>query len=366
MAEKVDEAPEDIILSDQVMSLAFHPSKEVLAASTVDGKVELHGYSLEGNKLLVSSSHHTDSCRALAFSDDGANLYTASADASIGAFDVAAMRPCGQLVNAHEAAVSCVLMLPGNFLASGDDNGVVKIWDLRQQKCCHTLNEHEDFISDMRLASDERTLVCTGGDGYLSVWNRRSGKLYAMSDQMEDEFLSCQIMKHGRKVVCGTQSGTLSIFSWGDWGDVSDRFPGHPESVECMVKVDEETLITCSEDGIIRIVSIQPNKLLGVIGEHEGYPVEHLAVSFDKKYLGSCSHDNTVKFWDVSELYEEGDDGEEGEEGMDEDGDAEMDVEDDSDDDSDDEPRGKHGRKGKKDAAGGRKAPKQRGFYDDM
>lgn len=64
------------------------------------------------------------------------------------------------------------------------------------------------------------------------------------------------------QVVCGTQSGALSIFKWGDWGDVSDRFPGHPQSVESMVKVDEGTLITCSEDGIIRIVSIQPNKLL--------------------------------------------------------------------------------------------------------
>ncbi len=34
------------------------------------------------------------------------------------------------------------------------------------------------------------------------------------------------------------------------------------QSVESMVKIDEDTVVTCSEDGIIRIVSIQPNKLL--------------------------------------------------------------------------------------------------------
>lgn len=37
------------------------------------------------------------------------------------------------------------------------------------------MKEHEDFISDMTLAEDGRTLLCAGGDGYLSVWNRKSG-----------------------------------------------------------------------------------------------------------------------------------------------------------------------------------------------
>ena len=28
--------------------------------------------------------------------------------------------------------------------------------------------------------------------------------------------------------MVGTQEGVLLIFSWGDWGDHSDRMPGHP------------------------------------------------------------------------------------------------------------------------------------------
>ena len=52
-----------------------------------------------------------------------------------------------------------------------------------------------------------------------------------------DESFPLQILKGGRKVLCGTQSGVLQVFSWGDWGDVSDRFPGHPQSVQCMLKV---------------------------------------------------------------------------------------------------------------------------------
>lgn len=48
------------------------------------------------------------------------------------------------------------------------------------------------------------------------------------------------------------------------------RTTGHPESVEAIVKLDEDTIATGSSDGMIRVVAIQPNKLLGVLGEHAG------------------------------------------------------------------------------------------------
>lgn len=45
-----------------------------------------------------------------------------------------------QLTHAHDAAVSCMCVIDENIIASGDDDGCVKIWDLRQQRCCHELS----------------------------------------------------------------------------------------------------------------------------------------------------------------------------------------------------------------------------------
>jgi hypothetical protein len=44
---------------------------------------------------------------------------------------------------------------------------------------------------------------------------------------------------HCLQVVCGTQEGVLAVFNWGEWGDVSDRFPGHPASVDTVVPLTE-------------------------------------------------------------------------------------------------------------------------------
>lgn len=164
----------------------------------------------------------------------------------------------------------------------------------------------------------------------------------------------------------GSQTGVLNIFTYGDWGDISDRFPGHPESVDALVKCDEdivftgtlscatqahgletqgvvskigslkclqsgrahpltacgvatlcgspptlletETLTTSvccclvagSSDGLIRVVQILPNKLLGVIGEHMDCPIERMTLSPDRRLLATASHDNSIKLWDVA------------------------------------------------------------------
>ena len=51
-----------------------------------------------------------------------------------------------------------------------------------------------------------------------------------------------------------------------------------------------------------RRVSVLPHNLQGVVGMHDGFPVEKLAVSGDKTYLGSCSHDKLLKFWRIDEM----------------------------------------------------------------
>ena len=58
------------------------------------------------------------------------------------------------------------------------------------------------------------------------------------------------------------------------------------------------------------MVQLHPNKLLGLIGDHEDFPVEGLNFSHDKKIIGSVSHTNKVHFWDVGYLFEEDDDDE--------------------------------------------------------
>lgn len=130
-------------------------------------------------------------------------------------------------------------------------------------------------------------------------------KLIQSSGMFNYDFLSLGIVKNGTKVVVGAGDGSLNIFNVGEYGDISDRFPGHPGSVECIEVTSDDVVCTGCEDGKMRAVQLFPTRFLGVLGHHNGFTVESLSVSHDSKLLASSSHDQCIKFWDLSSIEDE-------------------------------------------------------------
>jgi WD40 repeat protein len=260
--------------------------------------------------------------------------------------------------NAHNVGINKLYQLPynspcGPILATGDDIGTVRLWDTRMcasQKansgnpfdnlmkpprgCLQQWKINHDYITDFTSNDDGTSLLATCADGKLSVFDMRYVKRtgcsksivlpdldpnwdptqnqpqqqniksstwethgYTQSENQEDELLSCAFIKKSSKLVCGTQEGILSLFSKDIWCDVSDRYPGHPQSIDAILKIDEDTVLTGSSDGLVRAVQLLPNSLLGVLGGHDGFPVEALGWSAGRKMVGSVSHDEYIRLW---------------------------------------------------------------------
>jgi WD40 repeat protein len=75
------------------------------------------------------------------------------------------------------------------------------------------------------------------------------------------------------------------------------RYPGHPQSIDAILKIDEDTVLTGSSDGLVCAVKLLPNGLLDVLGGHDGFPVEALGWSAGRKMLRSVSHDECIRLW---------------------------------------------------------------------
>ncbi|KAG8368451.1 hypothetical protein BUALT_Bualt15G0046800 [Buddleja alternifolia] len=310
----------EIDLGQHPFDLDFHPSTNVVAAGLITGQLLLYRYAAESQpQRLLEVNAHTESCRTLRFVNEGRAIITGSPDCSILATDVETGASIARLENSHGAAINRIVNLTESTIASGDDEGCIKVWDTRQRSCCNSFNVHEEYISDMTFASDSMKLIGTSGDGTLSVCNLRSNKVQTRSEFSEDELLSVVIMKNGRKVICGTQTGALLLYSWGFFKDCSDRFVDlSPNSVDALLKLDEDRVITGCENGLISLVGILPNRIIQPIAEHSGYPVERLGItslhsfsrdylkflafSHDRKFLGSISHDQTLKLWDMDDV----------------------------------------------------------------
>jgi hypothetical protein len=61
-----------------------------------------------------------------------------------------------------------------------------------------------------------------------------------------------EIVKDGKFVACNSSEGVILLFKWDWFGDCKDRIQGHPNTIDAMIKLNENTLITGSEDGFVR------------------------------------------------------------------------------------------------------------------
>ncbi|XP_075941178.1 WD repeat-containing protein 55 [Anarhichas minor] len=301
---KIRDTPEDIRLEAIANTVALHPSRDILVCGDVDGDIYAYSYSCtEGeNRELWSSGHHMKSCRQVRFSEDGLKLYSVSRDKAVHMLDAERGQLVTRIRGAHGAPINSLLLVDENILATGDDGGTLKVWDMRKGTDIMDLKQHEDYISDIAVDQAKRILLTTSGDGTMGVFNIKRRRFELLSECQSGDLTSVALMKRGKKVVCGSSEGTIYIFNWNGFGATSDRFAIKAESVECIAPITDSIVCTASMDGYIRAVNLFPNRVLGCIGQHVGEPIEELAKSWDTRFLASSAHDQLIKFWDISSL----------------------------------------------------------------
>lgn len=64
-------------------------------------------------------------------------------------------------IRAHEHPINVLHRFNAHLIGSGDDEGSVKLWDMRQRGCAMHYTENEDFVSDMLHIESKNILLVT-------------------------------------------------------------------------------------------------------------------------------------------------------------------------------------------------------------
>jgi len=301
--------PPNIQSKHHIFDLQFHPQQTVLASALVSGDISIYNYSNAGNKKLLRLRYHDESCRCLSFSHDGQYLFSGGVDYSVCVIDIN-----GNLIHkydtVHEEAVNAIKFLDDNIFVSGDDAGVVKVWDMRvaSEDPLHEWDEHEEAVTCFAMNDDQTSLYSTGLDGRLCVYDLRASKYLEKSECQEEDLVSVEVMKYGKKIVCGSQEGAIYIFNKDRYEDCSDRMLGHPASIDGLIKINEDMVFTCCEDGLVRVANIHPNKITSVISDFDNFSntdagaLTSMALSSDSSMIATSSFDQTIRFYDVTKV----------------------------------------------------------------
>src|SRR5579864_9416172 len=62
-------------------------------------------------------------------------------------------------------------------LITGDDDGYIRIWDLKTQQSILEIKAHREFIMEIIMLNDNRIVTCSGDESF-KVWNLKGECLH--------------------------------------------------------------------------------------------------------------------------------------------------------------------------------------------
>jgi len=114
----------------------------------------------------------SDAVLAVAISGDERFIMTGSKDNTVCLINMKTRNMT--YLKGHQHCVHNVAISKGSTLGASADKDII-LWNLVTKSCCKILKGHSDYVTDLIISDDAKTLYSSGKNG-VRVWNTHSGE----------------------------------------------------------------------------------------------------------------------------------------------------------------------------------------------
>lgn len=191
---------------------------------------------------------------------------------------------------------------------SGSANGILKIWDLLEGECIHTIEAHDAPI--WAIAADiqqMRALTCSG-DHTLKLWNLETGQCLRSYAGHADTVRSIAVDWGQFIALTGSLDCTIKLWDLSGALDstpgrensrCTDTMYGHENAVNCVaMDWSVKRAVSGSSDNTVMLWNLANRTCIWSRQEHLD-AIFTLSMSWSIQFALSGSQDSTLKLWDL-------------------------------------------------------------------
>jgi WD40 repeat protein len=267
-------------LSDLETQWCFSPDARVLASASND----LTFWDTSSGHVLtaVPQPSWVD---ALAFHPDPAYLATGHDDGIVRMWDAAGHHLVREF-KLHKRPISAVAFSPdGSKLATASEDKTIALWDTGDGKFLGTLTGHTDRIPALAWHPSGDYLVSVGWDTTARIWDIRNRQPLMLLNAHATQVTGLAISADGSRLACGDSALQVHIWDFAS-KKVLHVLKGPQAEIRCLAFSPDGKRLASSGDGLIHLWDTQTGQALAGTGARPVVPTT-LAVSPDGKRLAT-------------------------------------------------------------------------------
>ncbi|MEG4204222.1 NACHT domain-containing protein [Microcoleus sp. Pol7_A1] len=274
-------------------------SRAVILGADFTNATLRHVNFAEANLANSAFTKIFGSVRSVIFSPDGKLLATGDTDGIVRLWEASSGREI-LTCKGHTNVVESVAFSPdGEILASGSYENTIKLWDVKTGECLKVLHGHTESVMSVTFNPDGNILASGSFDGTVRLWDIRTGECCKILQDHTKVVFS--VAFHPAGEILATGSGETTVRLWNiNSGECLKILQGHTKNVFSVAFHSAgEILASGSADKTVRLWNIGSGECLKTLEGHFDQ-VRSIAFSPSGEILASGSFDRTAKLWDIN------------------------------------------------------------------